>query len=126
LVSKQLFSGKGWRVGWFPHVQPFPGLVGGDNWAIELTQSELEEFCNLCLQLIESLQQAKFELSDQESLTCTAETENICLEISGYPGCFRLSLQLLTGRRGEGIWDNGALNELVDAITKITEGLKHF
>ena len=125
MVSKQLLSGKGWRVGWFPHANPFPGLVGGDNWAIELTQPELEEFCTLSLQLIESVQQAQSELSDRESLTCTAETENICLELSGYPGDFRLSLQLHTGRRAEGIWDNNCLSELVDAITKIAMSFTH-
>ncbi len=119
MVSKQLLSGKGWRIGWFPHIQPFSGLVGADNWAIELTQPELEEFCSLSLQLIESVQQAQSELSEQESLTCTAETENISLELSGYPGDFRISLQLHTGRRAEGIWENDAINELIDAITKI-------
>jgi Domain of unknown function (DUF1818) len=121
LVSKQLLSGKGWRIGWFPYTQPFSGLVGGDNWAFELTQVELEEFCTLALQLITSLEQAQSELSEQESLTCTAETENICLEVMGYPDDFRLSLQLHTGRRAEGAWDNDSLDELVDAIIKITE-----
>jgi hypothetical protein len=125
LVSKQLFSGKGWRIGWFPHTKPFPGLVGGDSWAFELTQPELEEFCTLYLQLIESVQQAQSELSEQESLTCTAETENICLELTGYPGDFRLSLQLHTGRRAEGIWDNAPFGELVGAITKIAVGFTH-
>lgn len=126
MVSKQLLSGKGWRIGWFPYTQPFSGLVGGDNWAFELTQVELEEFCNLALQLVESLQQAQPELSEQESLTCTAETENICLEVMGYPDDFRLSLQLHTGRRAEGAWGNDAIAELVDAITKITLGFTHF
>jgi Domain of unknown function (DUF1818) len=124
-VNKQLLSGKGWRIGWFPRADPFSGLVGGDNWAIELTQPELEEFCSLCLQLVDSAQQAQSELSEQESLTCSAETENICLEMSGYPGDFKLSLQLQTGRRAEGIWDNDSLSELVEAITKITVGFTH-
>jgi Domain of unknown function (DUF1818) len=121
LVTKQLLSGKGWRIGWSPYTQPFSGLVGGDNWALELTQVELEEFCTLTLQLIDSFQQAQSELSEQESLSCRAESENICLEAMGYPGSFRLSLQLHTGRRAEGAWDNDSLGELVDAITKITE-----
>ncbi len=122
-MSKQLLRGTGWRIGCFPQVHPFSGLVGGDNWAIELTQTELEEFCNLCVQLLQSVQQTEAELSDRESLTCTAETENICLEVSGYPGNFRLSLQLHTGRRAEGMWDNDALNQLVEAITKITPSI---
>jgi hypothetical protein len=102
-----------------PNAHPYQGLVGGDNWAFELTRQELEEFCKLGMQLIESVQQSQSELSEQESLTCTTETENIWIEMTGYPDNFRLSLQLQTGRRAEGIWDNDALNGLVSAIAEI-------
>jgi hypothetical protein len=102
-----------------PNVYPFQGLVGGDNWAFELTRQELKEFCALGIQLVESMQAMQLELSEQESLTCTAETENVWLEAAGYPDNFKLSLQVRTGRRGEGIWEYDSLMELTAAITAI-------
>ncbi|WP_019501657.1 DUF1818 family protein [Pseudanabaena sp. PCC 6802] len=118
-MSKQLYSGRGWRIGWLPSAYPFQGLVGGDNWAFELTHRELREFCQIGIQLIESMQAMQIELSETESLTCTAETETIWLEASGYPDDFKLSFQIRTGRRGEGMWEYDALMEMTSAITAI-------
>lgn len=118
-MSKQLYSGRGWRIGWLPDAYPFQGLVGGDNWAFELTRQELKEFCQIGIQLIESMQAMAFELSEAEKLTCTAETENIWLEASGYPDNFNLRLQILTGRRGEGMWTHKSLMDMMAAITAI-------
>jgi len=40
-MERVIKSGLGWRVGWNPNAVEFKGLVGGDDWAIELTEAEL-------------------------------------------------------------------------------------
>jgi hypothetical protein len=117
--SKQLLSGEGWRIGWRSDVDVYKGLVGADNWAIELTESEFKDFCKLASQLVETMQIMATELSDAEKICCTQETEDISLEVNGFPEAFTLHLQLLTGRRSEGIWDADAVPFLVEAIANL-------
>ncbi|MBD2152215.1 DUF1818 family protein [Pseudanabaena sp. FACHB-1277] len=114
--SKQLLSGEGWRVGFRGDVDVYKGLVGADSWAIELTESEFKDFCKLTLQLVDTMRVMAIELSDGEKICCTLETEDICLEVNGYPHAFNLHFQLLTGRRSEGFWDEMAVPHLITAI----------
>ena len=117
--SKQLLSGEGWRIGWRSDVDIYKGLVGADNWAIELTESEFKDFCKLASQLAETMQIMAIELSDAEKICCTQETEDISLEVNGFPDAFTLHLQLLTGRRSEGIWEPDAVPFLIEAIANL-------
>jgi len=39
-----LLKVEGWRIGWNPNAAEFKGLVGTDDWAIELTETELNDF----------------------------------------------------------------------------------
>ncbi|MFM6050382.1 MAG: DUF1818 family protein, partial [Sphaerospermopsis kisseleviana] len=50
-MQKVIKSGTGWRIGWNPDAPEFKGLVGTDNWAVELTKVELDDFCRLLNQL---------------------------------------------------------------------------
>ena len=117
--SKQLLSGEGWRIGWRSDVDVYKGLVGADIWAIELTESEFKDFCKLASQLAETMQIMATELSDAEKICCTQETEDISLEVNGFPDTFTLHLQLLTGRRSEGLWDADAVPFLIEAIADL-------
>ena len=117
--SKQLLSGEGWRIGWRSDVDVYKGLVGADSWAIELTESEFKDFCKLASQLAETMQIMATELSDAEKICCTQETEDISLEVNGFPDTFTLHLQLLTGRRSEGLWDADAVPFLIEAIADL-------
>lgn len=117
--SKQLLSGEGWRIGWRSDVDVYKGLVGADSWAIELTESEFKDFCKLASQLAETMQIMATELSDAEKICCTQETEDISLEVNGFPDAFTLHLQLLTGRRSEGIWEADAVPFLIEAIADL-------
>ena len=117
--SKQLLSGEGWRIGWRSDVDVYKGLVGADSWAIELTESEFKDFCKLASQLAETMQIMATELSDAEKICCTQETEDISLEVNGFPDAFTLHLQLLTGRRSEGIWEADAVPFLIEAIANL-------
>ena len=118
-MSRRLLSGLGWRLGWLPNAKAFSGLLGGEDWAIELTTQELKDFYQLSWQLRNVMQQMQTELAEQENLTCTATTELIELEATGYPNCFSLHLQLQTGRRCEGMWNDSATFSLLDAIEQL-------
>jgi hypothetical protein len=119
-LSKYLLSGEGWRVGHSPDAETFVGLVGAENWAIELNYQEFEDFKLLSRQLIETIAITKSELSDQETLTCSAQTNHIHIEASGLGDRFTIHLQLLNGRRGEGIWTDTAIAQLLDAVKQIS------
>ncbi len=118
---KQLLSGEGWRIGFRSDAELYKGLVGADSWAIELTGDEFRDFCKLVSQLAETMQVMASELSDGEKICCTLETEEICLEVNGYPHAFNLHFQLLTGRRSEGLWDESAVPFLVAAIAHLLD-----
>ncbi len=117
--SKQLLRGQGWRIGLRSDVDVYKGLVGADSWAIELTENEFKDFCKLAVQLAEAMKLMAAELSDCEKISCTLETDDFSLEASGYPHAFSLYLQLLTGRRLEGIWEAIAVPFLIEAIANL-------
>jgi hypothetical protein len=119
-MAKQLLRGDGWRIGLRSDVDLYRGLVGADSWAIELTEHELKDFCKLAVQLAETMQIMATELSDGEKICCTLETEDISLEVSGYPHEFELHLQLLNGRQSEGMWAADAVPFLLRAIALIS------
>ena len=114
-MARQLKSGTGWRLGWDEDAIAFQGLVGGDEWAIELTAVELEDFCRLAAQLAAALRQMSQELMDEERISCEVESELLWLEAEGYPYSYDLRLIVLTGRRGEGFWNAFAVSELLQA-----------
>lgn len=118
-LPKQLLSGEGWRIGFRSDADIYKGLVGADSWAIELSEREFRDFCKLTTQLAETMQIMASELSDGEKICCTLETEDICLEVNGYPHAFNLHFQLLAGRRSEGLWDEDAVPFLVEAIASL-------
>lgn len=115
-MGRLLKTGNGWRIGWNPQAQSeFKGLVGTDDWAIELTEQELQDFCRLSMQLAETMSQLSCELMDEEKVTCEAESNLIWLEVSGYSQCYSLRFILLTGRCAEGCWHESAVAGLLQA-----------
>jgi hypothetical protein len=111
----QLKQGTGWRLGWNPEAEIFTGLVGTDEWAIELTAAELEDFCRLVVQLAETMQQMSQTLMDEERISCEAESELLWLEAEGFAHAFSLRLLLLTGRCAEAAWAEMAVPDLIQA-----------
>jgi len=118
-MGRQLKQGSGWRVGWDPEAPDFQGLVGSDQWALELTSAEFEDFCRLLLQLCETMAQIQEELMAEESIACEAESDRLWMEVAGYPHAYDLSFILREGRRGEGHWPATAVPELLQAVQTI-------
>jgi hypothetical protein len=114
--DKLIKTGVGWRIGWNPNAEEFQGLVGGDDWAIELTEAELNDFCRLFAQLAATMEQMASELMDEEKIATEAETDLIWLEVEGYPHSYSLHLMLNSDRRCEGSWSAAAVPHLLQAI----------
>lgn len=116
-MARILKSGPGWRIGWNPIAETFKGLVGTEDWSLELTAAEFNDFGRLVMQLASTMTQMSQELMPEEAIACEAESDRIWLEVEGYPHAYSLHLILLTGRRGEGCWAATAVPELVRAIS---------
>lgn len=114
-MGRILKSGAGWRLGWNPDAEKFKGLVGTDDWSLELTEAELNDFCRLVLQLADTIAQIREELMDEETIACEVESDLLWLEAEGYPHAYGLHLILLTGRRAEGHWSAAVVPELLQA-----------
>ncbi len=112
-------SGDGWRVGWHPHNSKYQGLVGANDWAIELTEAELADFRSLLNQLVQTMSQMEAILMDQEKISCEAETALLWMEVEGYPHNYSLRLILNCDRRCEGNWTEGIPPKLVDAFNSL-------
>ena len=118
-MAKRIQQGDGWRLGVNSNAPTYPGLVGTDEWSLELTDRELKDFCRLTLQLADTVTAIATELMDGERISCEAESECLWLEAEGYPHAYTLRLILLTGRRAEGEWTPSAVPELLSAIRLI-------
>jgi hypothetical protein len=118
-MERLLKSGPGWRVGWDPTAPEFKGLVGTDDWALELTDAELDDFCRLLLQVAETMALMREELMDQEAIACEVESDLVWLEANGYPDAYGVQLLLLKGRRGEGHWAAAVVPDLLQAVQQL-------
>lgn len=114
-MERLIKSGAGWRIGWNPVASKYKGLVGTDEWAIELTEAELNDFCRLLTQLADTMKQLATELMDEEKIACEAESDLLWMEVEGYPHAYSLRLILNTERCAEGKWDTSAVSELLAA-----------
>ncbi|MEA5616746.1 DUF1818 family protein [Cronbergia sp. UHCC 0137] len=112
-------SGTGWRIGWNPQAVEYKGLVGTENWSIELTEIELNDFCRLVTQLADTMKLLATELMDEEKITCEAESNLLWIEVEGYPHAYSLRLILNTGRCAEGWWNAEAVPGLLEAIAML-------
>jgi len=115
-MERLVKSGAGWRLGWDPNAVEFKGLVGGEDWAIELTEAELNDFCRLTQQLAETMRAIASELMDEEKISCEAESDLLWLEAEGYPNAYSLHLIVQTGRSCEGHWSASTVPELLQAL----------
>ncbi len=118
-MARILKTGSGWRVGWDESAPLFQGLIGGDDWAFELTQAEFQDFGRLLLQLTNAVEQIAGELMDEEQLQCDVESECLWLEAFGEAQAYSVKVMLNQGRRAEGSWDAAAVPGLLHAIQSL-------
>jgi len=114
-MSRQIKNGDGWRIGWDPNATDYCGLVGGEDWSLELTAAELDDFCRLVVQLADSISQIAAELMNDEKISCEVESPLLWLEAEGYAHAYSLRMLILTGRRAEGAWAESAVAGLIHA-----------
>ncbi|NJN73781.1 MAG: DUF1818 family protein [Limnothrix sp. RL_2_0] len=113
-MARILKKGAGWRLGWNPDPTcAFQGLVGADDWAVELTAAEFQDFCRLLVQLSETVESIASELMAEERISIEAESELIWLEIEGFPDSYSLRMLVLNNRNAEGNWSAHIVSELV-------------
>ncbi|OKH17092.1 DUF1818 family protein [[Limnothrix rosea] IAM M-220] len=113
-MERILKKGTGWRLGWNPDsICPFQGLVGADDWAVELTAAEFSDFCRLLTQLADTVAAIAPELMAEEKISIEAESDLIWLEIEGYAHSYSLRMLVLQNRNTEGNWSAIAVPELV-------------
>jgi hypothetical protein len=112
-MERVVKAGSGWRIGWNPAAPVYKGLVGSDDWAIELTEAELNDFCRLLMQLADTMKQLESELMDEERIACEAESDLLWMEVEGYPREYSLRFILNTERCGEGKWNVSAVPGLL-------------
>lgn len=118
-MERIIKSGTGWRIGRNRAASEHQGLLGGDNWACELTQGEWQDFCRLLDQLSESMNQMAEMLMESEKITCEAQSDLLWMEVSGYPEAYSLRFILNAGRRCEGEWPPSVVPDLIREIQKI-------
>jgi hypothetical protein len=118
-MERVLKTGTNWRIGWNPSAPKFKGLVGTDDWAIELTQAELDDFCRLFAQLALTMQQLAGELMDEEKIAMEAQSDLIWMEVEGYPHAYSLRFILNCERGAEGGFDAAAVAELLQAANTL-------
>lgn len=122
MEGRSVQEGDGWRIGWDAEANPYQGLLAGADWAMELTAVEFQAVCRLAQQLAQQMQAMADVLMDEETLTCDAESEQVWVEVAGFPDAFALRFILQSGRRCEGAWDTAATGSLLRAMdTMLTQ-----
>lgn len=111
-VASRLCQGAGWRFGWNGE----QGLLGGEDWALELTATEWQEWCRTCRELWETWQTMQAHLMDEEDLTLERQSQFLMVILTGSRGNPTLYLRLLTGRVAEGQWRGEAAHTLLARI----------
>jgi len=109
-------QGKGWRIGWKSSQTAYQGLLGGEDWAMELTIAEMEDFCRLLPQINQAVKDISCHLMDEESVVCEVESELLWLGAEGFPDNYSLRVILYQGRGCEGTWSADVIPQLLQAI----------
>lgn len=115
-MARILKTGAGWRLGWDADAPDFKVLVGADDWAIELTEAEFEDFCRLAERLKQTIRALASELMDEEKFSCEVESDRIWLEAEGDANAYGLRLIVQSHRSAEGYWSAPAVPELLQTL----------
>lgn len=118
-MERVIKTGANWRIGWNPSAPKYKGLVGNDNWSVELTEAELDDFCRLSAQLANTMKQLAPELMDEEKIAMEAESDLIWMEVEGYHHSYSLRFIINNERACEGKWEAPAVAGLLQAASML-------
>ncbi|MFN7678593.1 MAG: DUF1818 family protein [Cyanobacteriota bacterium] len=123
-------EGEGWRLAWDAMRSPFPLLVGGQGWAIELTSAEGQVLHRAVEMVCRQHHDLAGTLMDEEAITLEfhgtlpgPDTEDggslwLALEGDRHRWTLRLILQPPSGQRAvEGAWCVGAAAAFAQALS---------
>ena len=115
-MGRFLKTGTGWRLGWDANAAEFKGLVGAEEWALELTEAEFHDFRRLSEQIQHTMEGMRSHLMEEEKIACEVESDRLWLEAEGFPHQYSLRLLLRSGRCAEGFWNASAVPSLLQTL----------
>ena len=116
-------EGPGWRLARDPSRGIFSVLIGGEGWAIELTENEWESLVKVIRQLLDQYQQLQNTLMKEETITLELEQQQWWVCIDG--NCSSWSLQVIfhgdcnQSRGFEAFWPTPASQAIATAMRKM-------
>lgn len=102
-----------------PGRDPYPVLIGGNDWATELRAEEARALCDGCSLLAEELEAIAHRLMPEERVTLELERGPLWMELEGRPFSCRLRFVLSPGPSARGVeagWDEPASAALMAAL----------
>ena len=111
-----LKKGSGWRIGWQDEAKIYPGLIGAQDWAFEVSAKEMQDFCRLLLEITDTMESMAEHLMDEETISCEVESPLIWLGAEGYCHNYSLRIILNESRGCEGSWQYEAISGLTQAL----------
>ena len=113
-------EGPGWRIIKDSSKDNFSTLIGGENWAIELNQSEWETLVNVVIDLYVQYKSVKDQLMGDENITLELERSPWLAILNGdqYGWNLRLILSAsgLLNRGAEVYWPRKVTNHVANAM----------
>ncbi len=113
-------EGPGWRLARDPSRGKFPYLIGGDNWAIELTESEWQVFVSVVFDLVSQLEDITDQLVPEEAITLEIERQSWWCCLDGSRDYWNLKFVLQDEnnlkRDAEGFWPVPAAQAMTSAL----------
>ncbi len=76
-------EGSGWRLAWDPSRKIYSILIGGNDWAIELTDKEWESLFFILKDLIKEYKKVKDQLMEEESIQLDIERNSWWIRLDG-------------------------------------------
>ncbi|ABX09479.1 DUF1818 family protein [Prochlorococcus marinus] len=94
-------EGPGWRLAWDPSKKNYPFLIGGENWAFEVSEREWKILVQIINELIDQHQSLKNQLMPEESISLELERTPCWACIEGNKNSWSLKL-ILEGDDSDG------------------------
>ncbi|WP_269625476.1 DUF1818 family protein [Prochlorococcus marinus] len=113
-------EGPGWRIIRDTSRENFPALIGGEDWAIELSQSEWQNLVRVVIDLSDQYRVIKDQLMGDEDITLELERRPWLAILKGDQYGWNLKLILgasdLLNRGAEVSWPRNVTNHVTNAM----------